>query len=119
MKFYKSGFRKARVEIIPMIDTIFFLLVYFMFLTLQMVKMQAMDVNIPKPSPPSNAVPPPKIMVKVDAGGNYSVNGASESPDGIAYAIQQDINKSPESLVVVRRRSDAIRSAAHQLPGRG
>lgn len=40
--------RKARIEIIPMIDTIFFLLVFFMIASLTMVRMRAMAVALPK-----------------------------------------------------------------------
>jgi biopolymer transport protein ExbD len=101
MKIYKPPIRKGRIEIIPMIDTIFFLLVYFMFQTLQMVKMQAMEVSIPKPSPPSNAAPPPKCIVKVDAAGNYTVNGMLVDPTGITDAVQTAVNKNPNTLVII------------------
>lgn len=40
--------KKARIEIIPMIDTMFFLLVFFMIATLSMTVMRGMPVNLPK-----------------------------------------------------------------------
>jgi biopolymer transport protein ExbD len=40
--------RKARIEIVPMIDTIFFLLVFFMIATLSMTKLQGLPVNLPR-----------------------------------------------------------------------
>jgi len=40
--------KKARIEIIPMIDTMFFLLVFFMIATLSMTVMKGMKVNLPK-----------------------------------------------------------------------
>ena len=101
MKFYKAQARKARIEIIPMIDTIFFLLVYFMFQTLVMVKMEAMEVSIPKPSPPSNAAPPPRCVVKVDAAGNYTVNGALVDPSEITDDVDQAVAKNPNTLVII------------------
>jgi len=42
--------KRARIEIIPMIDTIFFLLVFFMIASLAMTRMQGMPVNLPKSS---------------------------------------------------------------------
>ena len=36
MRLQRKAFKKARIEIIPMIDTIFFLLVFFMISTLSM-----------------------------------------------------------------------------------
>jgi biopolymer transport protein ExbD len=40
--------KKARIEIIPMIDTVFFLLVFFMMASLAMVVYRGMPVNLPK-----------------------------------------------------------------------
>ena len=40
--------KRARIEIIPMIDTIFFLLVFFMITSLSMVQMQAHRVSLPQ-----------------------------------------------------------------------
>jgi biopolymer transport protein ExbD len=39
--------RKARIEIIPMIDTMFFLLVFFMLATLSMTMQRGIPVNLP------------------------------------------------------------------------
>ena len=39
--------KKARIEIIPMIDTMFFLLVFFMIATLSMTIQKGMKVNLP------------------------------------------------------------------------
>lgn len=40
--------KRARIEIIPMIDTMFFLLVFFMIATLSMTVMRGVPVNLPK-----------------------------------------------------------------------
>jgi biopolymer transport protein ExbD len=40
--------RKARIEIIPMIDVVFFLLVFFMMATLAMTVYQGMPVSLPE-----------------------------------------------------------------------
>jgi biopolymer transport protein ExbD len=42
--------RKARIEIIPLIDIIFFLLATFVMLSLSMVKNQGLNVNLPSAS---------------------------------------------------------------------
>lgn len=39
--------RKARIEIIPLIDIVFFLLATFVMVSLSMVKNQGVDVNLP------------------------------------------------------------------------
>jgi len=47
MKLKRRMTRKARIEIIPMIDTMFFLLVFFMVATLSMTVQQGLSVNLP------------------------------------------------------------------------
>ena len=47
MRLPPSEKKKARIEIIPMIDTMFFLLVFFMIATLSMTLQRGMPVNLP------------------------------------------------------------------------
>lgn len=44
----RRAFSKPEVMIVPMIDIMFFLLVFFMMSTLYMVNLKTVDVNIPK-----------------------------------------------------------------------
>ena len=48
MKIARSTPKKARIEIIPMIDTMFFLLVFFMIATLSMNYQNSITVNLPQ-----------------------------------------------------------------------
>jgi len=47
MRLPQRAARKARIEIIPMIDIIFFLLVFFMISTLSMTINRGLPVNLP------------------------------------------------------------------------
>ena len=49
MRIPRRAPQKARIEIIPMIDIIFFLLVFFMISTLSMTINRGLPVNLPKP----------------------------------------------------------------------
>lgn len=44
----RKGFDKPEIIIIPMIDIMFFLLVFFMLSTLYMVNLKTVDINMPK-----------------------------------------------------------------------
>lgn len=46
------GQRKARIEIIPLIDIMFFLLASFMLVSLGMVRLQGMQMTLPSKTPP-------------------------------------------------------------------
>lgn len=47
MKIDRKPVKKARIEIIPMIDTMFFLLVFFMLASLAMIQQHGLPVNLP------------------------------------------------------------------------
>ena len=57
MKLPAAARKKARIEIIPMIDTMFFLLVFFMIATLSMTLQKGMPVNLPKASSTTDDLP--------------------------------------------------------------
>jgi biopolymer transport protein ExbD len=46
----RREFKRARIEIIPMIDTMFFLLVFFMLSSLALTKLRGLPVNLPQAS---------------------------------------------------------------------
>lgn len=47
MRISRRPLKKARIEIIPMIDTMFFLLVFFMLASLAMIQQHGLPVNLP------------------------------------------------------------------------
>jgi biopolymer transport protein ExbD len=57
MKLPASVKKKARIEIIPMIDTMFFLLVFFMIATLSMTIQHGMPVTLPTAESATDSVP--------------------------------------------------------------
>src|SRR5688500_6063922 len=59
-----DGKKKARIEIIPLIDVIFFLLATFVLFTLSLNRILSIDVNLPVAQPPS-ANPPEDDSVTI------------------------------------------------------
>jgi biopolymer transport protein ExbD len=49
---YSPVTRKARIEIIPLIDVVFFLLATFVLFTISLAKIRALDVPLPVTGPP-------------------------------------------------------------------
>ncbi|SDR49531.1 outer membrane transport energization protein ExbD [Paraburkholderia fungorum] len=72
MKYFEV--RKARIEIIPMIDIMFFLLVFFIMITLHMIPNAGLRTQLPS-SASTQALPPAKVMVTLDDDGAMSVDG--------------------------------------------
>ena len=66
--------RKARIEIIPMIDIIFFLLVFFVMITLKMIPTSGIASKLPQSST-ANSLDKPKILLTVAADGAVAEDG--------------------------------------------
>jgi biopolymer transport protein ExbD len=66
--------KHARIEIIPLIDIMFFLLASFMMVSLSQTHMKGIKIQLPGVNPPP---PGPKdfISIRVGAGGIVSFNG--------------------------------------------
>lgn len=76
MKYFEV--KKARIEIIPMIDIMFFLLVFFIMITLHMIPNAGLRTQLPA-STSAQSLPPPKVTVTLSADGDISVDGRSLS----------------------------------------
>jgi biopolymer transport protein ExbD len=75
--------KRARIEIIPLIDIMFFLLASFMMVSLSQTHMKGIRVNLPS----NTAVPPPPIKdyvsVRVAPGGVYYFDGQYVQEDQV------------------------------------
>jgi biopolymer transport protein ExbD len=61
--------KKARLEIVPLIDIMFFLLASFMMVSLTMTKQRTVGVNLPAAASGQTSMKPDSISLAVDAGG--------------------------------------------------
>lgn len=69
--------KKARIEIIPLIDVIMFLMAAFVLVMLTMNKNKQIPLNLPAsgPAPDLGSTPPdPPIKVSIDSAGDYFWN---------------------------------------------
>jgi biopolymer transport protein ExbD len=66
--------KKTRIEIIPLIDIMFFLLASFMMVSLQMQKVQTVKASLPTATLARANVKPEMINLTVDAGGRVFVD---------------------------------------------
>jgi biopolymer transport protein ExbD len=64
--------RKARIEIIPMIDIMLFLLVFFAMLTLRMIPSSGHVTKLPTSST-ATVIPHPKLLVEISKDGSLLV----------------------------------------------
>jgi biopolymer transport protein ExbD len=81
--------KKARIEIIPLIDVIFFLLATFVLFTLSLNRIQSVPVDLPVAAPPTPNPPTDTVTIQVSEAGaifwNRELIDPSEVPSRIAY----------------------------------
>ena len=101
MKLQRSELKRARIEIIPMIDTIFFLLVFFMITSLSMVQMSAKKVALPI-STTANSKPVTKVVLTVDDKGAFFVDRSEPlSYTQVLPLLQEKVADNPHVVVVI------------------
>ena len=100
MRIQRRSLKKARIEIIPMIDTIFFLLVFFMISTLSMTRFKGMAVNLPKAASGQQA-PAESAAITIDKEGRLFLNKQAVEKNALGDALKQQLAKNAEMLVVI------------------
>ena len=100
MKIRQQVQKKARIEIIPMIDVIFFLLVFFMVSSLAMTKVNSVQVALPKTASSPRSVKQ-KVILTVRKNGDLFVNQAPVTLDGVGAALAQAMKETPQEAVLV------------------
>lgn len=96
MKRRNSDLKRTKIEIIPMIDTMFFLLVFFLLSALSIINLESLGLNLPK----EDSATRPKITkvesqltVAIKKDGNVFVNDKFVLPDAIGQALIEEATR--------------------------
>ncbi len=100
MKLRSYQPKKARIEIIPMIDTIFFLLVFFMIASLAMTTSKGMPVNLPKAAAATDR-PTVKVVVTLSESGAYFIDKTQVDFAGVREMLASRLKDNPGAVVVI------------------
>jgi len=73
MRIPEENFRPAEINIVPLIDVIFSILVFFVIASLVLTRSEALDVNLPEAST-AEARRQPDVTVSITAEGQIAVN---------------------------------------------
>jgi biopolymer transport protein ExbD len=94
--------KKARIEIIPLIDIMFFLLASFMMVSLSQVHMKGIKVTLPVGQSGETQAKRDYISVSVDKDGNPYFDKEEMDYDKLAAILQRVYQENPEAKVFVR-----------------
>lgn len=79
---------EARIEIVPLIDIMFFLLASFMLVSLSMTQIHRINVKIPQASTAVHDAKPPTIHLAIDANGVAYWDGNIATPTEITDRLK-------------------------------
>jgi biopolymer transport protein ExbD len=100
MRLSQPELKRARIEIVPMIDTIFFLLVFFMITSLSMVTLKGKKVVLPN-SETAKARPVVQLTVTVDRDATFYINEEKVPEQDLVGRLKGEIEDHPDTQVVV------------------
>ncbi len=95
--------KQPEVIIIPMIDIMLFLLVFFMVSTMYMVQLNTLPVSLPAASSPQQETTKPTVVsVTVNRKGNIFYDMDTKPAIEISDRAKQTLAEKPDALFVVR-----------------
>jgi biopolymer transport protein ExbD len=108
--------KKARIEIIPLIDIMFFLLASFMMVSLSQVHIKGIKVNLPTGSTGQTQSKRDYISVSVDKNGDYYFDKDPMSDVELQARLIKVHQSDPEAKVFLRGDRDSVHAnVAHLL----
>jgi biopolymer transport protein ExbD len=98
----------ARIEIIPLIDIMFFLLASFMMVSLSQVTMKGMKVNLPIGSSGEVQSKKDYVSLSVDKDGYYYFDKTKIALEEILPKLLQVYKTNPEAKIFIRGDVDSV-----------
>lgn len=94
--------KRARIEIIPLIDVIFFLLATFVLVSLSMTRLQGLDADMPKAVMPLPGAARPEIVtIFVTPGGGLIWNADPLTMEQLPVRIQKYRRENPDPKILI------------------
>lgn len=78
-RFPHQARKKSRIEIIPMIDVMMFLLVFFVLISINVIPALGIKMNLPSSDSVKEEHPPIRVIISISADGSYQLDGVSFS----------------------------------------
>jgi len=108
--------KKARIEIIPLIDIMFFLLASFMMVSLSQVHMKGIKVNLPSGQSGETQTKREYLSVSVDKNGHYFFDKDEVDDNQLLNLLKMAHQSAPDAKVFVRGDKDSVHlNVAHAL----
>jgi biopolymer transport protein ExbD len=100
MRIRQRPIKRARIEIIPMIDVIFFLLVFFMVSSLAMTKINSLPVALPKTSSNPEALKQ-EVILTIKRDNSIFLNKTPVTLEDLGKSLAAEMRDRPQDVVIV------------------
>jgi biopolymer transport protein ExbD len=110
MQLPRENQHKARIEIIPMIDVIFFLLVFFMVSTLSMTVNRGLPVNLPTAATSQKDLRE-NLNLTMTQDGELFLNRQSITLQDLGPRVKEALAADPDLMVIINADGEVRHSA--------
>jgi biopolymer transport protein ExbD len=99
---------KARVEIIPMIDVMMFLLVFFVLISINVIPALGLKTNLPKSSQTQELIAPVRVIVTLAKDGSLLIDGVTVRLDQVSANLRDKQKSSKKKLAIIINGDEAV-----------
>ena len=93
--------KRARIEIIPLIDIMFFLLASFMLVSLSMVNLKSVNVNLPTAVSASPENKRDFVDISIDKAGTAYLDKKPIADNALIAALANDKRANPDIRIII------------------
>jgi biopolymer transport protein ExbD len=98
---------EAEINITPMLDIVFIMLIFFI-VTTSFIKEKGLEVSRPSNSPPKQVVQKKgPIVVKIDGSSNVTIKGRMLEPKAVQANLEREKAEKPDSPLIIAAHPDA------------
>lgn len=110
-----TGRKKARLEIIPLIDIMFFLVATFMMVSLSLIKNEGIDVQLPIARSGESIPRQESATLTITAAGDLYFNKKPVSLEALGQHIQEYRLQTPEGIILINADKAATMSRSLEI----
>ncbi|AJX00580.1 biopolymer transporter ExbD [Burkholderia gladioli pv. gladioli] len=92
--------RKARIEIIPMIDVMMFLLAFFVLISMNVLPALGLKVSLPSSASPQKIDEQKRITLTIDNDGHLQVDGKPTEVPQLAAVLRAEAGNDKPSVII-------------------
>ena len=109
MRLRKSISTEGEIDITPMIDCVFLLLIFFMVSTV-FIEVKGLVVDLPAPGEQAEEQQQQKkdVNINISAAGEYTVAGSSIPASGLASAIRGAMDEANNRSIIIQGDPEAL-----------